>query len=164
MTVSDLDPNVTAEKWKEHWNEFKQQDSVTFESHHRTKNGKVFPVEITVNYLDFEGREFICGFVRNIAARKQAEEKLCERTRLNQILLDAFPCVALLLKSNCEVVVLTRPDGTPVLFPEKNALELLDREMTGAPGALRPKYWQQVRPSISRLRRSESSGMLTGFR
>ena len=46
----------------------------------------------------------------------------------------------------------------------ENALELLDREMTGAPGALRPKYWQQVRPSISRLRRSESSGMLTGFR
>ena len=76
MTVHDIDPNFPAEAWPEHWEELKRRGSFTFESLHRAKDGKVFPVEITVNYLAFEGREHNCAFVRDITERKQAHEAL----------------------------------------------------------------------------------------
>ena len=76
MTVHDIDPNFQAEVWPKHWEETKQRGSFTFESQHRTKDGVLVPVEITVNYLEFEGKEYNCTFVRDITDRKRAEEAL----------------------------------------------------------------------------------------
>jgi PAS domain S-box-containing protein len=76
MTVHDIDPNFPAEVWPEHWEELKRRGSFTFESLHRSKDGKTFPVEITINYLVFEGSEYNCAFVRDITERKQAQEAL----------------------------------------------------------------------------------------
>ncbi len=76
MTVHDVDPNFPAEVWPKHWEELKQRGSLTFESEHRTKDGGLVPVEITVNHLEFEGKEYNCAFVRDITDRKRAEESL----------------------------------------------------------------------------------------
>ena len=76
MTVHDIDPNFPAEVWPEHWQQLKQRGSFTFESRHRAKDGRVFPVEITINYLEFAGREYNCAFARDITQRKWAEEEL----------------------------------------------------------------------------------------
>jgi PAS domain S-box-containing protein len=54
----------------------KQHGSVTFETSHRTKDGRVDPVEVSASYVLFEGEEYVFGFVRDIAARRQAEEAL----------------------------------------------------------------------------------------
>ena len=45
------------------------------------------------------------GIDRDITERKQVEEELRERTRVNQILLDNFPCVALLLRPQTREIV-----------------------------------------------------------
>ncbi len=76
MTVHDVDPNFQAEVWPKHWEETKRRGSFTFESQHRTRDGGLVPVEITVNYLEFEGKEYNCTFVRDITDRKRAEETL----------------------------------------------------------------------------------------
>ncbi len=76
MTVHDIDPNFPAEVWPDHWEELKQRGSFTFESLHRAKDGTTFPVEITVNYVEFAGEERNCAFARDITERKQAEEAL----------------------------------------------------------------------------------------
>ncbi|MFX0021868.1 MAG: PAS domain S-box protein [Candidatus Hermodarchaeota archaeon] len=76
MTVHDFDPDFPAEAWPEHWEEVRKKGSFTLESHHRNKAGKVFPVEITVNYLEFEGKEYNCAFARDISQRKESERKL----------------------------------------------------------------------------------------
>jgi PAS domain S-box-containing protein len=76
MTVHDVDPDFPAEVWPKHWEELKRRGSFTFESRHRTKEGGLVPVEITVNYLEFEGKEYNCSFVRDITDRKRAEEAL----------------------------------------------------------------------------------------
>ena len=76
MTVHDVDPDYSAEIWPEFWEKLKQSGSLTFESCHRTKEGKVFPVEITANYFEYNGKEYHCSFARDITERKQAEEKL----------------------------------------------------------------------------------------
>jgi signal transduction histidine kinase len=45
---------------------------------HRTKNGALFPAEVSANYVESNGQEFIFGFARDITERKQAEEALHE--------------------------------------------------------------------------------------
>ena len=76
MTVHDIDPDFPAEVWPQHWQNVKFHGSMTIEAHHRTKKGVVFPVEIQANFLEYNGVEFNCSFVRDITERKRAEQQL----------------------------------------------------------------------------------------
>jgi PAS domain S-box-containing protein len=76
MTVYDLDPNFPKAAWPAHWKEVKERGSFTFESIHRTKDGREYPVEIAVNHLEFGGRELNCSIARDITERKQMEQIL----------------------------------------------------------------------------------------
>jgi len=76
MTVHDIDPDFGPEVWPDHWKEIKKRGSFTIESHHRTKDGRVFPVEIGVNFLAYGDNEYNCAFTRDITERKKAEEAL----------------------------------------------------------------------------------------
>jgi PAS domain S-box-containing protein len=81
-TVPDFDPDFPQEKWPVHWAELKQSGSMTFESHHRAKDGRVFPVEVFANYLAFKGQEYNVAFAREITDRKHAEQALRAADRL----------------------------------------------------------------------------------
>ena len=73
MSVQDIDPDFPADIWPRHWQEVKEKKTVRFESHHKTKDGHIFPVEITANFLEYEGREYMWSFVCDISERKAAE-------------------------------------------------------------------------------------------
>jgi len=79
MTVYDLDPNFPKAAWPAHWKEVKERGSFTFESIHRTKDGREYPVEIVVNHIEFGSRELNCSIARDITERKRAEEALRRR-------------------------------------------------------------------------------------
>lgn len=74
MSVFDIDPVFPPSQWPQHWSQIRQQSVVTLESCHKAKNGHVFPVLITTNFLVYEGREYDCAIVRDISERKTAEE------------------------------------------------------------------------------------------
>jgi PAS domain S-box-containing protein/putative nucleotidyltransferase with HDIG domain len=76
ITVHDIDPWFPKERWSHHWSELKGKKTFTFESRHKVKDGRVFPVEITVNYVEFAGKEYNCAFARDITARRQTEKAL----------------------------------------------------------------------------------------
>jgi PAS domain S-box-containing protein len=76
LSIPDIDPHFSAELWSSTWEEIKAQGSITLETCHRTKEGRVFPVEVTSNYLDFGGKEYAFAFARDITERKRAEEAL----------------------------------------------------------------------------------------
>ncbi len=44
--------------------------------YHKKKDGTVFPVEISAGAFSWKNRKMICGVIRNITERKQAEEKI----------------------------------------------------------------------------------------
>lgn len=91
MTVHDIDPDYSAEVWPEFWKRLKQSGSLTFESCHRTKEGKVFPVEITANFFEYNGNEYHCGFARDITERKRPEEALRTSQERFRQLFDGAP-------------------------------------------------------------------------
>ena len=76
LTVPDIDPDFPAERWPAHWRQLREQDSLTFESRQRAKDGKIIPVEVSVNHIEFGGAEYNVAIVRDITERKRAEEEL----------------------------------------------------------------------------------------
>ncbi len=56
MTVHDIIPDFPQEAWEEHWRDI-QQNIPLFETHYRAKDGRLFPVEIRTNYLEYQGQD-----------------------------------------------------------------------------------------------------------
>jgi len=75
MRVFDFDPDFSPEIWPEHWSELRTKGSMLIESRHRRKDGTIVPVEININYIQFEGEECNFAFARDISERKKAEEE-----------------------------------------------------------------------------------------
>ena len=82
-TMADIDPNYNAASWRQHWQELKAGGALTFETSHRSRSGRVYPVEVHANYIEHEGEAYSCGFCRDITERKRAEEAL--RTTISDL-------------------------------------------------------------------------------
>lgn len=79
MSVSDIDPwyhGLNDPELSEIWNRFRETGYGRFETNHRAKDGRVYPVELHCNFMEFEGREYSCCFATDISERKMAEEEL----------------------------------------------------------------------------------------
>ncbi|WP_305042919.1 EAL domain-containing protein [Geoalkalibacter sp.] len=76
MEIFDIDPDFDPVRWREHRKTVRNKGSGTIETRHRRKDGTIFPVEVTVNYLDYEGKAFSYSFAQDITERKKAEEEL----------------------------------------------------------------------------------------
>ncbi|HLO51231.1 MAG TPA: ATP-binding protein [Kamptonema sp.] len=76
MTLHDINPDFPESAWNLHWSVLRRCGSVNIEAHHRTKHNRIFPVEITINHLQFNGKEYHCAFARDITERKQTEDSL----------------------------------------------------------------------------------------
>lgn len=89
--ISEINVNATRERWTEVWNYVKEHKTITLESIHRRKDGSLFPVELTSNYIVFEGREFCNGFAKDITKRKEIEENLGKREAYMSAILENVP-------------------------------------------------------------------------
>lgn len=76
MSNSKIDPSFKFEKHTEFWNNLREKNSKIFESRHRTKSGRSYPVEVHANFVEFKEKEYICCFVSDITARKEADDAL----------------------------------------------------------------------------------------
>ncbi|MEW5967751.1 MAG: EAL domain-containing protein [Pseudomonadota bacterium] len=77
LDVVDVDCDITQpEAWQVFMETLRVQRSITFESRHRTRNGRVFPVEVNANYFEFSGQVYVLGLVRDITERKRVEEEI----------------------------------------------------------------------------------------
>jgi len=67
LTVADISSTFTNERWNEHFREIREKGCVTTQTVHLTKTGESIPVEVTSHYMEIDGKEFECAFVRNIS-------------------------------------------------------------------------------------------------
>jgi PAS domain S-box-containing protein len=80
MQVHQLEAVESADEIKQRIAELIRTGSQCFETQHRRKNGTVFDIEVSVNYLYETGECF--AFFRDISKRKQIEATLKENLRL----------------------------------------------------------------------------------
>jgi two-component system, cell cycle sensor histidine kinase and response regulator CckA len=75
LTVFDIDPGFPVEHWEEHWQKSRELGSHIIETRHRAKDGRLFPVEVSIDYVSFAGEDYHCAYARDISERRQAEEE-----------------------------------------------------------------------------------------
>ena len=76
MSVFDINPTLTRTEWDIHWKETKSKGHQVLETEHKSKDGEVYPVEVTNNFLEHAGQEYFCSTVRDIRLRKLEEDLL----------------------------------------------------------------------------------------
>jgi PAS domain S-box-containing protein len=72
-SMSKIDPNMIPSVWAFHWRKVKQEKRFIIETEYRTSSGRLIPMEVTANYLQYGDQEFNYVFARDISERKQAE-------------------------------------------------------------------------------------------
>jgi PAS domain S-box-containing protein len=91
MTVHDIDPNFPVEQWANHWEYLKQRGSLTFEARFWPRTGTVLETDVSVNYLQYEGKEYGCMILRDIGERKRAEAELHRSHAFLRQVIDTDP-------------------------------------------------------------------------
>ncbi|MBI2428255.1 MAG: PAS domain S-box protein [Ignavibacteriales bacterium] len=74
LSIFDIDPNVRQENFEKETAAEREAGVTILESVHRRKDSSVFPVEITLNYIQLD-KEYIVAIVRDITERKQIERR-----------------------------------------------------------------------------------------
>jgi PAS domain S-box-containing protein len=90
-TIHDINPDFPQSSWNLHWSLLRRCGFLKIEAHHRTKNNQLFPVEITINHLQFNGKEYHCAFARDISDRKKAEAALRQKQEEFKSLVSNIP-------------------------------------------------------------------------
>ncbi len=104
LSIWDIDPAFPPDKRKKLlWANLKAGDTTHFETTHRVKDGRLVPVEVTINHITFENKGLNISFCRDISARKQAEET---RHRLSRELRALSNCNQTLLRAKDEQTLL----------------------------------------------------------
>ncbi|CAK0751900.1 two-component system, sensor histidine kinase [Gammaproteobacteria bacterium] len=78
MAVSDIDPLISQEHFREVAASLQKNKNNRFEARHRTKDGRLVPVEVTLHIQQTNESEHAIAFVTDITRRKEAELGLAE--------------------------------------------------------------------------------------
>ncbi len=81
MKTYDIDPDNPPEEFQERWQRLKETGVLVFVGRRRTKDGRMIPLEISSNFIEFEGKEYACGFARDISERLNTQQKLARLNR-----------------------------------------------------------------------------------
>ena len=76
MILLDIDPNIKKEEWPKRWENMKHAGERVMETSQLTRDGKLIPLEVRGNYVEFEGKGYNCAVARDITDRKSQEQAL----------------------------------------------------------------------------------------
>jgi two-component system cell cycle sensor histidine kinase/response regulator CckA len=143
MTVLDIDPTMTTERWARHWNMVRTTGSRIVEGLHRTKSGRVYPAEIAVSHVSFGGVEYDCDFCRDISERKQLEQNLY----LAQLSVDQAPDMVLWIEPTGKIMYANESICTFTGYSraELQSMHVWDLDPGVSPDRF-AKNWQQAQP------------------
>lgn len=127
LAITDLDPDFTPERWPAHWEELRARKRMFFETRQRHKSGRLIPIEVDLNWLEYEGREYNFAFIRDISERQRAEgerqqldRKVQETQKLESLgvlaggIAHDFNNILTIVLGNASLARLQLPEGSPV--------------------------------------------------
>ena len=74
--VWDINQEINLQGVKSYFETMRAEGGLILESKHYTKSGKVIPVQVAANFIEFEGQEYTCSIVRDITEQKHKESAL----------------------------------------------------------------------------------------
>lgn len=74
--ITSIIPKFTVAEWNDIWETIRTEGSLVTELNFNKKNQETFPVELALNYIKHENKEYAFAFIRDITDRKQKEENL----------------------------------------------------------------------------------------
>lgn len=113
LTIFDVNRTLGKDEWNVLWKKMRSSKKSIIETFHFTKEDDKIPVEVYSNHLVFEGKEYVCLFVRDLRARKQKTRP----QRLAQFTLDNNPLMVLWIDKSGQVI-----------YANKSACEQLEYE------------------------------------
>lgn len=81
-SLSDVNPTTTPEALADLWHKLRTEGFYTIETIHKRMDGSVFYVEVKTEYFQYDGKEYNCGFARDITDRKKFELELIQAKEL----------------------------------------------------------------------------------
>ncbi len=108
MSVFDLDPDFDHDKWKAHMLDIKNHGAVTIETKHRTKSGRVYPVEVTAHYFEYDGKVYNLAVTRDITERIEKELLLRKKEYEYRTLASNLPGTLVRYDKECRFVFVNR--------------------------------------------------------
>jgi diguanylate cyclase (GGDEF)-like protein/PAS domain S-box-containing protein len=141
LTIFDLDPALTPARWRQRWAKLMAGGSHSFETQHRTREGSLFPLEVTATYVEQDGQEFDFAFARDISERKALERSL----RLAQHSVDKAADAVIWTGQKAEILYANEAACRRFGYTRKELLRLSIYDVD--PGAPRPwqEHWQRIR-------------------
>ncbi len=112
LRVQDLIPDYSDELWTEEWQYLEKLPAAIERAEVRTRDGRLIPVEVQANVLEFSGRRYVCAFARNITEREAAERALHDSTEQYRALFNAV--------TDAVIVSLMPDDTNPAQILEVN--------------------------------------------
>jgi len=152
-TVRELRHPSSSGDFDRQWEEVSERGSMVFECVHQTRDGRPFPVEISVRFINVGESQFRQSIIRDITERKALDEKL-------RRMLDAHSAV---IESSAAAIVAVTPDFRITSW-NKAAERIFGwtaEEAVGGPSLfVPPERWENARRIYERAMRGEViSGM-----
>ena len=79
LSIHDLDPELPEERWPAYWDRIKDIGRAFDDGHMRARDGRLLPVDINARYIEYDGREYVCAFIRDISERITQARLLMEK-------------------------------------------------------------------------------------
>jgi len=106
MSPADLDSEQSRKNIQKVMKRIQQENNITFEATHQTKNGKRIPVEINSTIIAFRGIKRIVSVARDISQRKKAEQAIANSEKKYRTIFELSPDAIVLLNKKGEVIEL----------------------------------------------------------
>jgi diguanylate cyclase (GGDEF)-like protein/PAS domain S-box-containing protein/hemerythrin-like metal-binding protein len=84
MTIRDVEVQEDPEETRAHIQDIMREGHDQFETLHRTRDGRIWPVEVLVTYLPQSGGRFFC-FFKDITERKKSEQHIWHQANFDRL-------------------------------------------------------------------------------
>ncbi len=82
LSISDIAPQHDPVRFEQRLALLRQGQTDQYQSIHRARDGREFPVEVSIRYLEHQGVGYVCGIARDITERKELDRQLRHTDRL----------------------------------------------------------------------------------
>ncbi|WP_049821916.1 bifunctional diguanylate cyclase/phosphodiesterase [Methylovorus sp. MP688] len=144
MRVADIDPTVDQMVWRDHWQALTAEISLTFESRHLTRQGKLLPVEINANYFEYAGTAYNLALVRDISTRKNLQDQLEASEAKFRDLVEHAPDIFIRYDRDCRRIFISQAYEEVYGIPLTQALGKKPTEVWGKAWTTPAEYERQL--------------------